>query len=277
MAPSVKQRAGIPLVCLLIAGMCGAQVAPELPPSAKQRFAAELDAKDIRGIDELVFRRAGKFEYLGVQAGFAVPWWWETVFLCGRPVQYIYAFSGACLLGVNGLMCRSKTAINAALSRHKTEQPAFFFRRQARFFFQPHAAIMSRPMKSSPLESILSLGASVSGLLAVFHRPLGLSDTWEWCFLILTFVFLTPVLILQRRRRTTRLAAGLPPLEKPPSKRRFWLFLAVIVAASVSGPLWLPHTGVVLPASTEIATSIIACLLAVLAYLFSWRYWNKKV
>src|SRR5213080_4314592 len=83
MAPSVKQRASIPLVCLLIAGMCGAQVAPELPPSAKQRFAAELDAKDIRGIDELVFRRAGEFEYLGVQAGFAVPWWWESVFRHG--------------------------------------------------------------------------------------------------------------------------------------------------------------------------------------------------
>ena len=28
-----------------------------------------------------------------------------------------------------------KTAINAALSRHKTEQPAFFLRRQARSFF----------------------------------------------------------------------------------------------------------------------------------------------
>jgi hypothetical protein len=132
-------------------------------------------------------------------------------------------------------------------------------------------------MKPSPLEPWLSVAASVSGLLAVFHRPLGLPDTWEWPLLILVFVFLIPLLLLQRRRRATRLAAGLPPLEKPPSKRRFWLFLCVIVAACASGPLWLRYTGVALPASTEILTSIISGVLAVLAYMLGWRYWNKKV
>ena len=132
-------------------------------------------------------------------------------------------------------------------------------------------------MKSSPLESILSLAASVSGLLAVFHKPLGLSDAWEWCFLILVFVFLIPLLILQRRRRATRLAAGLPPLEKPPSKRRFWLVILLFAAMSLTGPLWLPYTGVTLPTSTLIVTSIITFAFAVLAFVLSWRYWNKKV
>ena len=132
-------------------------------------------------------------------------------------------------------------------------------------------------MKPSPLESVLSVAASLSGLLAVFHKPLGLADTWEWPLLILVFVFLIPGLLLQRRRRAARLAAGLAPLEKSPTKRRFWLFLFVIVAASVSGLLWLPSTGVVLPVSTEIVTSIISCVLAVLAFMLGWRYWNKKV
>ena len=132
-------------------------------------------------------------------------------------------------------------------------------------------------MKPSPLEPVLSVAASVSGLLAVFHKPLGLADTWEWRLLTLVFVFLIPLLLLQRRRRASRLAAGLTPLEKPPTKRRFWLFLFVIVVASVSGLLWLPSTGVVLSPSTEIVTSIISCILAVLAFLLGWRYWNKKI
>jgi FtsH-binding integral membrane protein len=133
-----------------------------------------------------------------------------------------------------------------------------------------------RPMKPSPLESILSLAASVSGLLAVFQKPLGLSDSWEWCFLILVFVFLIPLLILQRRRRASRLAAGLPPFEKSPSKRRFWLLLFLIVVASLSGPLWLPYTGTTLPVSTLIITSITSCIFAILAFVLGWRYWNKR-
>src|SRR5690242_11585261 len=99
-------------------------------------------------------------------------------------------------------------------------------------------------MKPSPL------AASVSGFLGVFQKPLGLPDTWEWPLLILVFVFLIPLLFLQRRRRTVRLAAALPALENPPSRRRSRLFLGVILAASASGPLWLHYTGVDLPISS---------------------------
>jgi hypothetical protein len=132
-------------------------------------------------------------------------------------------------------------------------------------------------MKSSPVEAILSLAASASGLVAVFHKPLGLSDEWEWCFLTLVFIFLIPLFILQRRRRNARLCTGLPPTEKPPSKRRFWLVILLFAAMSLTGPLWLPYTGVTLPASTFIVTSILSFATAVLVFVLSWRYWNKKV
>ena len=132
-------------------------------------------------------------------------------------------------------------------------------------------------MKPSPLEAILSLAASASGLLVVFHKPLGLSDEWEWRFLILVFVFVIPLFILKRRRRAARLAVGLPAAEKPLTKRRFWLLLVLLSAVSLSGPLWLPYTGVALPTFTLVVTSVISCALAVLAFVLSWRYWNKKV
>ena len=132
-------------------------------------------------------------------------------------------------------------------------------------------------MKPSPLEAMLSLAASASALVVMFHKPLGLSDEWEWRFLILVFVFVIPLFILKRRRRSARLAAGLPAAEKPLTKRRFWLFLLLIIAMSLSGPLWLPYTGVGLPTSMHLVASVIGCALAVLAFVLGWRSWNKKV
>jgi hypothetical protein len=132
-------------------------------------------------------------------------------------------------------------------------------------------------MKPSKLDMMLSLLGSVFLLLGVFSESLGLSETLQWCVLILAPACFIPLIVLQRRRRNARLAAGLPPTEKPPTKSRLWLLLLVIVAGSLSGPWWLPYTGVVLPASTLVVASIISCAFAVLVFVFSWRYWNKEV
>jgi hypothetical protein len=137
--------------------------------------------------------------------------------------------------------------------------------------------VLVRPVNSSLIEGILTLAVCASGLLVVFHKPLGLSDDWEWCFLVLLWVFLIPLFLLRKRRRAARLAAGLPAAEKPFTKRRFWLLLLLIIAMSLSDPWWLPYTGVVLPTSTRVVASIIGCALAVLALVLSWRYWNKRV
>ena len=84
MASFVKRVVvNIPLVCLVLVYACAVQVAPELPPSAKQRLATLLEAKDIRDVDFLIYRRESAFDYLGIQAGFEVAWWWESVFRHG--------------------------------------------------------------------------------------------------------------------------------------------------------------------------------------------------
>jgi hypothetical protein len=132
-------------------------------------------------------------------------------------------------------------------------------------------------MKPSKLEITLSLLGSLFGLIAVFSAPLGLSETLQWCVLVLVPACLIPLFLLQRRRRKARLGAGLPATEKSPSKRRFWLLLLILVASTLSGPLWLPYTGTTLPSSTLIITSIIGCVVAVLVFALSWRYWSKKV
>ena len=131
-------------------------------------------------------------------------------------------------------------------------------------------------MKPSPLEWLLSLAGSLLMMLVVFHKSLGLSDDWEWPLLISVMACGIPLLVVQRRRRNTRLAAGLPAAERPPTKRRFWFLLLLLIAVSLSGPLWLPYTGSTLPTSTLIITSITSCIFAVLAFVLSWRYWNKR-
>ena len=133
-----------------------------------------------------------------------------------------------------------------------------------------------RPMKPSPLEWVLSLASSLFMMLVVFHKSLGLSDDWEWPLLISVMACGIPLLVVQRRRRNARLAAGLPGAAKPPPKRRFWLLLLLLVAVSLSGPLWLPYTGSTLRTSTLIITSITSCIFAILAFVLSWRYWNKR-
>ena len=131
-------------------------------------------------------------------------------------------------------------------------------------------------MKPSKMQTALSLAGSLFLLLGIFSKPLGLSEPWEWIAPILAIACFIPLVALQRRRWNARLAAGLPASEKPPSKRRFWLLLFLVVAASLSGPLWLPYTGSTLPTSTLIITSIISCALATLVFVFSGRYWNKR-
>jgi hypothetical protein len=131
-------------------------------------------------------------------------------------------------------------------------------------------------MKPSKVLMLSALGC-LSGLIALLSEPLGLPEALQWCALILAPACFISLIILQRRRRKARLAAGSPPVEKLPTKSTFWLLLLVIIAVSLLGPLWLPYTGVVLPASTLVVTSLIGCAFAILLFVFSWRYWNKKV
>jgi hypothetical protein len=133
-----------------------------------------------------------------------------------------------------------------------------------------------RSVSPSWLEMVLSLAGSVFMMLAVFSKPLGLSDDWFWPLMTALAAFWIPLLVAQRRRRNARLASGLPPLQKPPANRRFGWVLILVVAVSLSGPLWLPYTGVALPRSTLLVTSVIGCALAVIALILSWRYWKKK-
>jgi hypothetical protein len=132
-------------------------------------------------------------------------------------------------------------------------------------------------MKRSKLETILSLAGSLFALIAIFYKPLGLSEAWGWVGSILMLVCVIPFLILQRRRRGARLAGDPSAAQAQPPKSRLWLLLAVLVIVSLSSPFWLPCTGVSLSFSLLVISAIISCIFSVGVLILAWRYWWPKV
>lgn len=132
-------------------------------------------------------------------------------------------------------------------------------------------------MKASKLESVLSLAGTISILLVVFHRPLGLSDAWEWPGIILLFVFVIALFILQKRRKDRRVRGEIAPEKTSPPRGRFWLILTLLIVVSLAGPLWLPYTGATLPFPMLVLTSVISCIISVAVFIIAWRYWRPKV
>jgi hypothetical protein len=132
-------------------------------------------------------------------------------------------------------------------------------------------------MKLSKPGIALSLAGSLFLMIGIFGKPRALSETWEWIGPILAIGCFIPLITLQLRRRNARLAAGLLATERPTPKRRFWLLLALIAAASLSGPLWLSYTGTTLPTSTFIITSIISSALASLRVFFQLEMLEQEV
>ena len=132
-------------------------------------------------------------------------------------------------------------------------------------------------MKPSTLERALSLAGTLFLFISVYGKAVGLPALSEWVAPMLAIACFVPLIVLRRRRRNARLAAGLSASERTPPPGVFWLLLAIIVGVTLSGPFWLPSTDIHLPFSILVVSSIISCVFAVLVFVFSWRYWNKKV
>lgn len=132
-------------------------------------------------------------------------------------------------------------------------------------------------MKPSKVETALSLAASACMFVCIFYQPLGLAEPWQWCAIILVFACLIPLLILQRRRRSARLAGDPSAAARTrPPLSRFWLLLSIAVVGSLSSPWWLPYTGTTLPFSMLVVSSIISCIFSVGVLVFAWKYWWPK-
>jgi hypothetical protein len=129
-------------------------------------------------------------------------------------------------------------------------------------------------MKRSKLEAVMLVAGSLFSLLLVFHKPIGLSDDWEWPLLIAMGVCGVIVLALQRRQKSTRSTSadtGSPPSNLVRQGSVRWLPLILMIAVSILAPWWLPYTGIGLPFSQMVAVAIITCITCVIVYIIASR------
>ncbi len=127
-------------------------------------------------------------------------------------------------------------------------------------------------MKPTKTQIALAYIASISLVLMVFHRRLGLADYWGWIFGAVWLVGLAAFFLSRKRQKAALSVSGPIPVGLPrPNKKIMWFSLVLIIVASLSSFFWLPYTGVAVSHSQPIMISITTCILAVAAYLIAWR------
>src|SRR2546421_426409 len=129
-------------------------------------------------------------------------------------------------------------------------------------------------MRSSQLESALIYLSSAFMGLGIFRETLHLPLWADWIFpgaAILTFI---AVFVVRRRRK--RAASAQPSPRRSQSLPLRLISLFIIVVVTLSGPWWLPYTGVHLDFGLTMVTSVIICVLAVSLYLVAWWYTTRR-
>jgi FtsH-binding integral membrane protein len=126
-------------------------------------------------------------------------------------------------------------------------------------------------MKPSVREYIFACASSALMIAAVFHRSLGLADSFESLFLLAGLACLACFVYLQRRR--ARLAAAREPTGPQPNKRwkRFWTMVAVVALGAATFPFLEPYTGVNLSVPQQVFSSVVSFVVFVAIAFFATR------
>jgi hypothetical protein len=124
------------------------------------------------------------------------------------------------------------------------------------------------------LRQVLLVLMSVGFLFALFGKTAGLPEWSEHVGAVFGGICAVTVVILQRRAKKR---GELPTSSTPGQRlRKRWLLIPFVVIVTLSGPLWLPFTGVTLPLPLLILSSVISCVSCIVAILFATREARSK-
>ena len=133
-------------------------------------------------------------------------------------------------------------------------------------------------MKPSKTQMIIAYAASTFLMLAVFHKPLGLTDYWETAFLIATGLCWITFFVLRRPQKSSRSTSEEMASPPDPVRQRNVRLVSLIlmIAVSLSGPWWLPYTGTRLPFPRMVIVAIITCIMSLTIYLIALRRAQRR-
>ena len=115
---------------------------------------------------------------------------------------------------------------------------------------------------------------SVGFLFALFGKTAGLPEWSEHVGAVFGGVCaITGVILWRRAKKRGELATSSRPEQR---LRKRWLFIPLIVIVTLSGPLWLPFTGITLPLPLLILSSVVSCFFCIVAILFATRETRSK-
>jgi hypothetical protein len=124
-------------------------------------------------------------------------------------------------------------------------------------------------MTAATLQQVFLALMSVGFLFALFGKAAGLPEWSETAGALFGGLCAVTALILQRRAKKR----GELPVSSTPDQRlrKRWLFIPLIAIVTLSSPLWLPFTGVTLPLSQLILSSLGSCVCCIGIVLFATR------
>jgi amino acid transporter len=130
-------------------------------------------------------------------------------------------------------------------------------------------------VKPSLAQIILAYLGLVLLLLGVFHKAIGLSDTFgdPLVFVGIGCTFLSFIVY---RRKKARLNGGESASAASPTTRRAVFWISLIAMISLSLPWWQPYTGIVLPFSTSMIVGIATFILSMILFIVGWRRGQRR-
>ena len=133
-------------------------------------------------------------------------------------------------------------------------------------------------MRPLPLQLAFGYIAAILQMVVVFHTPIGISDTLSMVLQGVALACWAGFFIIHSRQRKSASAAGVQITWPTPAqqKRTRLLVIIILVVGTLSGPLWLPYTGVVLPFRQTVIVSIMSCVFSIIVYLFARRVMRPK-
>ncbi len=129
-------------------------------------------------------------------------------------------------------------------------------------------------MTTQNRNGLLMLIGGIFALVAAFGSSVGLPDSAQTVSIFLAIGSWLLIFWLQRRAKARGLEPGVTTPAQNKNQRVVILVISVVV--TLSGPFWVPYTGVHLPFFQLVISALVSCALCIVVFLIAARRRRPK-